>query len=120
MFIFKAKELIPVINEARKKQCSILLVKDQGVYFLSEKSDRNPDGSCKNIVFAQGCNPDVDAFNDWWNKASDELGGDDFAEHFDSQNDLFTIIVQHQYDLTVKATTKFLKLGYLAPKKRLN
>jgi len=114
MLIFKAQELIPVINEAREKQCRILLVKDHGVYFLSEKRDANPDGSCKNIAYARGCNPAIDQFDDWWDKARSELGGDDFAEPLDPLDDVFDVILKHRYDMVVKATGEFLRLGYLA------
>ena len=113
MFVFNAKDLIPVINEARKKKCPILLVKDQGVYFISEKRDQNPDEKCKNIAYAQGCNPDVDDFDNWWNKARNELGGDDFAQSFDSGAKCFSFVLQKKCDLYVEAEKNCFKVGYL-------
>lgn len=35
------------------------------------------------MAYAVGCNPDVDAFDDWWELARAEFGGDDFGEFFD-------------------------------------
>ncbi|CAK7032916.1 DUF3085 domain-containing protein [Saezia sanguinis] len=118
MLIFKANELIPVIHEAREKKCKILLVKDHGVYVLSENRDANPDSSCKNIAYAKGFNPAADKFDDWWDKANNELGGDDFAEPLDPFDEVFNVIVEHQYDMIVEATKEFLRLGYLAKQKQ--
>ena len=62
---FKGTELRPVLAEAVANQCRVILVKDQGVYFLAERGERRPDGRQKTIAYAAGCNPDVDAFDDW-------------------------------------------------------
>ena len=37
---FKGTELRPVLAEAVANQCRIILVKDQGVYFLAERGER--------------------------------------------------------------------------------
>src|SRR3546814_9132309 len=58
---FKGTELRPVLAEAVANQCRVILVKDQGVYFLAECGERRPDGRQKTIAYAAGCNPDVDA-----------------------------------------------------------
>src|SRR3546814_3248859 len=62
---FKGTELRPVLAEAVANQCRVILVKDQGVYFLAECGERRPDGRQKAIAYAAGCNPDVDAFDYW-------------------------------------------------------
>ena len=80
---FKGTDLRPVLAEAVVNQCRVILVKDQGVYFLAERGERRPDGRQKLIAYAVGCNPDVDAFDDWWELARAEFGGDDFGEFFD-------------------------------------
>src|SRR3546814_14350367 len=77
---FKGTELRPVLAEAVANQCRVILVKDQGVYFLAECGERRPDGRQKTIAYAAGCNPDVDAFDDWWELARAEFGGDDFCD----------------------------------------
>lgn len=74
-----------MLAEAVVNQCRIILVKDQGVYFLAERGERRPDGRQQAVAYAIGCNPDVDAFDDWWELGRAEFGGDDFAEFFDPQ-----------------------------------
>jgi hypothetical protein len=41
---FKGADLRPVLTEAIANQCRVVLVKDQGVYFLAERGERRPDG----------------------------------------------------------------------------
>lgn len=40
--LFKGSDLKPVLAEAIANQCSIILVKDQGVYWLAERGDAKP------------------------------------------------------------------------------
>ena len=56
---FKGTELRPVLAEAAANQCRVILVKDQGVYFMAEHGESRPDGRRKTIAYAVGCNPDV-------------------------------------------------------------
>lgn len=62
---FKSADLRPVLTEAIANQCRIVLVKDQGVYFLAERGERRPDGRQQLLAYAVGCNPDTDPFDDW-------------------------------------------------------
>ncbi|TWR41707.1 DUF3085 domain-containing protein [Xanthomonas vasicola] len=41
---FKGSDLRPVLTEAIANQCRVILVKDQGVYFLAEHGERRPGG----------------------------------------------------------------------------
>ncbi|KOA96306.1 hypothetical protein AE921_20475, partial [Xanthomonas arboricola] len=86
---FKGSDLRPVLTEAIANQCRVILVKDQGVYFLAEHGERRPGGRVKLLAYAVGCNPDTDPFDNWWELARDELGGDDFAEYFDPKDGVF-------------------------------
>ncbi|WP_057725611.1 DUF3085 domain-containing protein [Pseudomonas orientalis] len=99
-----------MLAEAIANQCSIILVKDQGVYWLAERGERQANGRQKLIAYAVGCNPDVDAFDDWWALARNELGDDDFGEHFDPQSEAFTRIVNGEDDLELAATATHLTL----------
>jgi hypothetical protein len=76
----------------------LLLVHDQGVYLMSpgiphlEKSEEDPETSW--CAYAEGCNPDKQEFDDWWNTSRDLVGGDDFAEElsietFDTMFEMF-------------------------------
>lgn len=112
---FKDTELRPVLLEAVLNQCRVVLVKDQGVYFLAERGERRPDGRQKLIAYAVGCNPDVDAFDDWWELARAEFGGDDFGEFFDPREGVFALILHSANDLEVSATVTHLSLRAVAP-----
>ncbi|AGK49264.1 hypothetical protein BTI_2179 [Burkholderia thailandensis MSMB121] len=115
MLRFTATDLRPVLLEARERQCSVLLVKDHGVYFMAEHGEANPAGHRRHIAYALECNPNKDAFDTWYDRAHDELGGDDFAEHFDANNPLFVRVINDGYDLTVRATSGHLLLEVVEP-----
>jgi hypothetical protein len=104
--LFKSKDLRPVLVEAVTNQCRVILVKDRGVYFMSEKGERRPDGRWKRIAYAVGCNPDID--DDWWKLARAETGGDDFGAYCDPDDSCFMQIMQNECDLEVSVTTKHL------------
>lgn len=108
--LFKGSDLRPVLTEAIANKCSVILVKDQGVYFLSEHGDRRPDGRVKLLAYAVGCNPDTDPFDDWWELAGTELGGDDFGEFFDPNDGVFARILHSTDDLMLSATATHLSL----------
>ena len=112
---FKGAELRPVLTEAVTNQSRVILVKDQGVYFLAERGERRPDGRQKTIAYAVGCNPDVDSFDDWWELARAEFGGDDFGEFFEPQERVFARILESEDDLEVSATDTHLSLQAVAP-----
>ncbi|EYU16339.1 Protein of unknown function (DUF3085) [Photorhabdus aegyptia] len=76
MLLFKAKDLKPVLREAIAHQCDVLLVKDQGVYIMSDM------GTMQNgrhlVAYACGYHPEKD--EGWYERAREAVGGDDFAE----------------------------------------
>ena len=112
---FKGTQLRPVLAEAAANQCRVILVKDQGVYFMAERGESRPDGRRKTMAYAVGCNPDVDAFDDWWELARAELGGDDFGEYFDPKDGVFTRILHTEDDLMLSATATHLSLEVVPP-----
>lgn len=112
---FKGSDLRPVLAEAVTNQCQVILVKDQGVYFLSEKAERRSDGRVKLLAYAVGCNPDTDLFNDWWELVRAELGGDDFGEFFDPREGVFACILNSTDDLMLSATATHLSLEVVPP-----
>ena len=113
--LFKANDLRPVLAEAVANQCRVILVKDHGVYFIAEQGERRPDGGQKLIAYAVGCNPDVDAFDDWWERSRAEFGGDDFGEFLDPQDRVFALVLNGGSDLEVSATETHLSLLAVAP-----
>lgn len=42
MLKFSAKDLKPVLLEAHKNHCGVVLVKDEGVYLMSETGELTP------------------------------------------------------------------------------
>lgn len=111
---FKGTDLRHVLQEAIANQCRIILVKDQGVYFLAERGELRTDGSQKLIAYAVGCNPDIDPFDDWWELSNLELGGDDFGEFFDPQQGVFAYLLTNEEDLELSATETQLFLETIA------
>lgn len=115
MLRFTATDLRPVLLEARERQCSVLLVKDHGVYFMAERGEADPSGHRRHIAYALECDPNKHAFDVWYDRAHAELGGDDFAEQFDIDNPLFLRTINDGYDLTIRATTSHLFLEVVEP-----
>lgn len=115
MLRFKGTDLRPVLAEAIAREGRVILAKDQGVYFLAEFGERTPEGRRKLLAYAVGCNPDTDPFDDWWELANAELGGDDFGEFFDSQEPVFTHILNSEDDLQLSATPTHLSLEAIPP-----
>ncbi|CAJ3214790.1 DUF3085 domain-containing protein [Burkholderia pseudomallei] len=115
MLRFTAEDLRPVLLEARAHHCRVVLVKDQGVYFLSEDGARLPTGRREHVAYAVGFNAERDDFEQWYDRARHELGGDDFAEYFDSDNPLFSQVIDNRFDLVVRATQTQLILETRTP-----
>lgn len=115
MLRFNGKDLRPVLAEAIANTCRVILVKDHGVYFLAEFGESTLEGKQKLLAYAIGCNPDVDLFEDWWELASRELGGDDFGEFLNPRDAIFTHILNSEDDLTLCATPTHLSLKAVPP-----
>jgi len=110
MLRFRAKTLHPVLDEALTNQCNVILVKDHGVYFMSDVGATNDDGKRVALAYADGCNPDVDSFDDWWTLSRKECGGDDFGENFDANDPIFWKLLSSNADLLVKFTERHIFL----------
>ncbi|SFT71502.1 DUF3085 domain-containing protein [Paraburkholderia aspalathi] len=115
MLRFKNADLRPVLSEALGNQCKILLVKDHGVYFMSEHDKRFANGQPRQLAYAVGCHPEIDPFDQWYALAHHELGGDDMAEYFDPATDeVFQRIFNSKDDLTVAVTPTSVTLCAVA------
>ncbi|WP_160108282.1 DUF3085 domain-containing protein [Pseudomonas izuensis] len=112
MLRFSGSALHAVLAEAGINRCRLILVKDHGVYLTSEIGENKPDGSGRqHVVYAAGCDPNVDDFDSWWNRAQDELGGDDFAEYFDNDDPVLASLRGTTGSLVVEATSTHLYLA---------
>lgn len=65
--------------DLKKVPAGLWLVKDSGIYLMSNGNPGLKDGDKPNkIVYAKGYNPEVD--EDVWERCRAAVGGDDFAE----------------------------------------
>ncbi|MBU9363487.1 DUF3085 domain-containing protein [Burkholderia multivorans] len=115
MICFNASDLRPVLIEARTRACAVVLVKDQGVYMLSEKSDAPANGQPRLIAYAVGCNPESVPFDEWWHRSHAEFGGDDFAEYLDQNDAVFDRVIDDGWNLEIQADAKHLYLDAVKP-----
>ena len=84
----------------------LMLVGSDGVYFM------NDHPMCGEQAFAEGCNPSVDEFDDWWELKRRTWGGDDGAEELDALG-ILDILGQCETHLIVAFKAEDI---YTAPK----
>ncbi len=104
MMRFSGIELHAVLAEAGIHGCRVVLVKDHGVYLMAERGESHPDGRRKRVAYAQGCNPELDDFETWWQRGRDEFGGDDFAEYFEIDDPVLASLRGTAGSLVIEAT----------------
>jgi hypothetical protein len=102
--IFNAADLRPVIQEALDNRCQLLLVKDQGLYFMSEEGPINPQTKRRLVAYADGLNPDTAEFDDWYDRLRGICGGDDFAETISPQDTVIQAVLRYHTRLHVSFT----------------
>ncbi|EEG6053316.1 DUF3085 domain-containing protein [Salmonella enterica subsp. enterica] len=100
MLKFSAKDLKPVLLEARKNHCGVVLVKDEGVYLMSETGDMTLRG--RKVAYAKGCHPEKD--DNWWDTARAEVVGDDFGETIDLTESMMNRILNEGKPLRITAS----------------
>lgn len=110
MLRFKGSDLHPVLEEARRLNCHVAFVKDQGVYLLSENGESLASGTRKHLAYAIGCNPHLDPFDTWWNNARAELGGGDFVEYLNPRDPVFSKSWETGGDVLIEATDTELSI----------
>lgn len=89
---------VPYENKTTKES-SFWLVKDEGVYLMpSFKLPKGDTASSTGLmVYADGHDPNKDAFEDWW------VGGDDYAETIPVNHAMLANLVKGG-ELTIKIT----------------
>ena len=72
----------PPITSRTPKGPALLFVHDSGVYLMSNGEPRllTEDGKSNHVIYAEGCNPTIGEFDDWYNMSRELVGGDDFVE----------------------------------------
>jgi hypothetical protein len=73
---------LPPITNRTPRGPALLFVHDQGVYLMSNGEPRllTEDGKSNHVVYAEGCNPNIGEFDDWYLTSKELVGGDDFVE----------------------------------------
>jgi hypothetical protein len=73
---------LPPITNRTPRGPALLFVHDQGVYLMSNGIPHllSEDGNSHQVIYAEGCNPNVGEFDDWYLTSRDLVGGDDFVE----------------------------------------
>lgn len=100
---FKKEEVMRVILGMPNQQAKLMLVGSDGVYFMCDSTtstDRLNNVSVFGQAFAEGCNPSVDKFDDWWELKRATWGGDDGADNVDAI-EILTILHQCRTHLIV-------------------
>lgn len=115
--LFKAALLVPVIQEARQHGCNIALVKDDGLYMLSEKGPINPATQRRLVAYAEGFDPSLVAFDEWYHPLRDICGGDDFAETLELNSPLFDVVMNYGVNLRVEFTDASFTVTPVIPDK---
>jgi hypothetical protein len=80
---FKKDEVQKVLNGMSHTGAKLMLVGSDGVFFMSNRLVDDP--ACIEQAFAEGCNPSVDEFEDWWELKRRTWGGDDGVEELDAR-----------------------------------
>lgn len=96
MCVFRTEQVLPLAQHALNSPehsgaygaaatgPALFLVHDHGVYLMSNGLPRDlvaGSGSERSrVAYAEGCDPTVGEFDDWYSTSRDLVGGDDFVE----------------------------------------
>lgn len=101
---------------------ALLFVHDQGVYLMSngipldQTDPANPE-SHSYVAYAEGCNPNIGDFDDWYGTSRDLVGGNDFAEVIAIVSDWPSLCAEFN-ELHIEVTENTLEAIFTKPKKR--
>lgn len=134
MCVFRSEQVLPLAQHALNSPehsapyggpdpgPGLFFVHDQGVYLMSNGQPRDTAGATNGrarVAYAEGCNPTVGEFDDWYSNSRDLVGGDDFAEFLtlgDSESFLRNCAEFEEFFVNVTATQ--LSAGFRKQKRR--
>lgn len=109
-FLFKYKNLEPVLKEGFKNRCSFEIAKDSpGLYILSSIGERDSKGSQVHVAYAEGFNAEIDDPSMVSQILDNELG-DDFGEFITHRKFLAELLLCHTFKMDLIVT--FSKTHY--------
>lgn len=96
---------------------AVMLVHDDGVYLMSNgtPSDRLDANSTEKfgrcfVAYADGCNPRKDT--DWYDRARDLVGGDDFAETLPWAKEMLAMVNDRATAIVINFGGRNMSLSY--------
>lgn len=95
---------------------ALMLVGDRGVYLMSngiphlQAEDKTDNHSV--VAYAEGCNPETDEFDVWYENKRDLFGGDDGADPLTGEwlDKMATMIEAGKSEIQIKITPATLEL----------
>jgi hypothetical protein len=106
----------------RKPEPALLFVHDQGVYVMSngvprDVKDPTDPKSGSYVAYADGCDPAVGPFDDWYGHSRDLVGGDDFVEVFEVDPSWLTACAEFS-EMHVTVSAGGIEVAFEKPKRR--
>jgi len=134
--VFKTKDVLRCVEHAlaapkwsmayeegmRPPAPGLLFVHDQGVYLMSNglpRDQRDPADPESNsyVAYAEGCNPNIGDFDDWYGTSRALVGGDDFAEVLTVADDWPSLCAEFN-ELHVEVSAASIATVFTNPKTR--
>lgn len=125
ILVFKADQVKKLVDHAlaapghrdfydMQPGMALYLVGDRGVYLMSSGMPmlQNPDAPEGHhfVAYAEGCNPDVDDFDTWWENKRDLFGGDDASSPLEWVENIDGLIKAGVETIRIKITPASLEL----------
>jgi len=101
---------------------AMLFVHDQGVYIMSNgvprdaKDPANPGGGSY-VAYAEGCNPSIGTFDEWYGLSRELVGGDDFVEVLEIKPDYLDMCNEFT-EMHIDVTSTSIAMLFAKPRKR--
>lgn len=103
--IFKSETLIPVIQDAIKYNCSVLLVKDQGLHMMPIRGIT--------LCYAEGFSPDRQESDEWRERLNTLCGENDRVEEISAQHSALQSAINDRSDIAVSFSDKEIAITAL-------
>jgi hypothetical protein len=108
--------------EEETPQPALFFVHDQGVYVMSNGQpadlveDPQYGGQRNYVAYAEGCNPNIGEFDDWYGTSRDLVGGDDFAETLVLDQECLSLCEQYE-EMHITLEGSSLRWEFVNPKR---
>ena len=101
---------------------AMLFVHDQGVYIMSNGVPRDAKDPAKPssgsyVAYAEGCNPGIGTFDEWYGLSRELVGGDDFVEVLEIKPDYLDMCNEFT-EMHIDVTSTSIAMLFAKPRKR--